>query len=72
MTNHQQARDAAARLAYPDEGWHNQQHTGAWGQQIKAQRLKRYLKPRRPMNLAKWRKWDLETSRQVIEQGATK
>jgi hypothetical protein len=42
MTDHQQAREAAARLAYPDEGWHNQQHTGAWGRQIQAQRLNSY------------------------------
>jgi hypothetical protein len=67
MTNHQQARDAAARLAYPDEGGHNWQHTGGWGRQIKAQRLAGYNR-RKPMNLAKWRKWDLDTSRHVIEQ----
>jgi hypothetical protein len=69
MTDHQQAREAAAKLAYPDEGGHNWQHTGGWGNRIKSERIGRYLRPRKPMNLAKWRKWDLTTSRHVIAEG---
>jgi hypothetical protein len=65
MTNHQQAREAAADLAYPDANWQNWSHTGGWGKRIQAERLAAQRKGKGHA-LAGWRQWTIDDSRRTI------
>lgn len=64
--NHQQARDAAANLAYPDDGYSGSRMTAQWGTRIQRERLNSYITPGRRKGTAPWRNWTLEDSIRVL------
>lgn len=63
---HDQARAAAANIAYPDV--ENRAGGANWGKRIAAERLAQHRRPRIPMNLAPWRQWTHEDSVKAIAE----